>query len=145
MGLGLERRVLGDILPCGKEAYLFCTAGMAEYIESQLHRVRHTEVTCTRADVLPPHLLPQPEGREVIVPSLRLDVLVGAVYNLSRSSADKYFLQQKVFVNGRCIENRAHTVQPGDKISVRGHGRFTAGAPLRRTKKDRLVVPVEVY
>ena len=74
-----------------------------------------------------------------------LDVLVGAVYNLSRSSADKFFLQQKVFVNGRCIENRAHTVQPGDKISVRGHGRFTAGAPLRRTKKDRLVVPVEVY
>lgn len=135
MGLGLERRVLGDILPCGKGAYLFCTAGMAEYIETQLHRVRHTEVTCTRADHLPPHLLPQPEDREVIVPSLRLDVLVGAVYNLSRSSADKFFLQQKVFVNGRCIENRAHTVQPGDKISVRGHGRFTAGAPLRRTKK----------
>ena len=102
-------------------------------------------MTCTRADDLPPHLLPQPEDREVIVPSLRLDVLVGAVYNLSRSSADKFFLQQKVFVNGRCIENRAHTVQPGDKISVRGHGRFTAGAPLRRTKKDRLVVPVEVY
>lgn len=145
MGLGLERRVLGDILPCGKSAYLFCTAGMAAYIETQLHRVRHTEVTCTRADSLPPHLLPQPEDREVIVPSLRLDVLVGAVYNLSRSSADKYFLQQKVFVNGRCIENRAHTVQPGDKISVRGYGRFTAGAPLRRTKKDRLVVPVEVY
>ena len=137
--------MLGDILPCGKGAYLFCTAGMAEYIETQLHRVRHTEVTCTRADHLPPHLLPQPEGREVIVPSLRLDVLVGAVYNLSRSSADKFFLQQKVFINGRCIENRAHTVQPGDKISVRGHGRFTAGAPLRRTKKDRLVVPVEVY
>lgn len=63
MGLGLERRVLGDILPCGKEAYLFCTAGMAEYIETQLHRVRHTEVTCTRADDLPPHLLPQP-GRQ---------------------------------------------------------------------------------
>ena len=127
--------MLGDILPCGKGAYLFCTAGMAEYIETQLHRVRHTEVTCTRADHLPPHLLPQPEDREVIVPSLRLDVLVGAVYNLSRNSADKFFLQQKVFVNGRCIENRAHTVQPGDKISVRGHGRFTAGAPLRRTKK----------
>ena len=145
MGLGLERRVLGDILPCGKGAYLFCTAGMAEYIETQLHRVRHTEVTCTRADHLPPHLLPQPEDREVIVPSLRLDVLVGAVYNLSRNSADKFFLQQKVFVNGRCVENRAHTVQPGDKISVRGHGRFTAGAPLRRTKKDRLVVPVDVY
>ena len=116
MGLGLERRVLGDILPCGKGAYLFCTAGMAEYIETQLHRVRHTEVTCTRADDLHPHLLPQPEDREVIVPSLRLDVLVGAVYNLSRSSADKFFLQQKVFVNGRCIENRAHTVRAGDKI-----------------------------
>ena len=50
MGLGLERRVLGDILLCGKGAYLFCTAGMADYIESELHRVRHTEVTCTRAD-----------------------------------------------------------------------------------------------
>ena len=145
MGLGLELRVLGDILLCGKSAYLFCTAEIENYIQTELHRVRHTEVTCTRADSLPPHLLPRPEEREVIVPSLRLDVLVGAVYNLSRSSADKYFLQQKVFVNGRYIENRAHTVQPGDKISVRGHGRFTAGAPLRHTKKDRLVVPVEVY
>ena len=44
----------------------------------------------------------------------------------------------------RELDKLLHTVQPGDKISVRGHGRFTAGAPLRHTKKDRLVVPVEV-
>lgn len=112
--------MLGDILPCGKGAYLFCTAGMAEYIETQLAPGAPHRGDLHPADSLPPHLLPQPEDREVIVPSLRLDVLVGAVYNLSRSSADKFFLQQKVFVNGRCIENRAHTVQPGDKISRAG-------------------------
>lgn len=145
MGLGIERRVLGDILLSDKSAYLFCTAGMADYIQEQLHRVRHTEVICTLTDTLPTDRLPKPDTKEIIVPSMRLDVFVGAVYNLSRSSADKYFLQQKVFVNGRCTENRAHTVQAGDKISVRGHGRFTAGAPVRRTKKDRLVVPVDIY
>ena len=145
MGLGIRREVLGDIVINENCGYLFCLDTIADYIIENLIQVRHTTVKCELTGNIPTDALPQPESREIIVSSERLDVIVSAVYKMSRSQVLPLFHTEKVFVNGAVKASPSTTVNSGDKISVRGYGRFIYNGVLRTTKKDRLVISVEVF
>ena len=145
MGLGIRREMLGDIIISENCGYLFCIDTIIEYIIDNLTQVRHTTVKCELTDDIPAHVLPQPEYREIIVSSERLDVIVSAIYKMSRSQVLPIFHTEKVFVNGVVKQSPSVIVRTGDKISVRGFGRFIYKGILRTTKKDRLVIGVEVF
>lgn len=145
MGLGIRREVLGDIIICENCGYLFCLDTIADYILENLTQVRHTTVKCEITENIPTDVLPQPEYREIIVSSERLDVIISAVYKMSRSQVLPIFHTEKVFVNGTVKISPSVTVNIGDKVSVRGFGRFIYKGVLRTTKKDRLVIAVEVF
>lgn len=145
MGLGIRREVLGDIIINENKGYLFCLETISDYITQNLTQVRHTTVNCELADNIPTDILPQPENREIIVSSERLDVIVSAIYNMSRSQVLPIFHTEKVFVNGAVKISPSATLNIGDKVSVRGFGRFIYKGVLRHTKKDRLVISVDVF
>ena len=145
MGLGIRREMLGDIIISENCGYLFCLDSISEYITESLKQVRHTTVNCRITESIPDSAVPIPEEEEHIVSSCRLDVLISAVYSLSRSKAQELFEKERVFVNGVMKTSPSFVPNDGDKISVRGFGRFIFGGELRRTKKDRLVVSLSVY
>lgn len=145
MGLGIRREVLGDIIVSGNCGYLFCLDTISEYIIDNLTQVRHTTVKCELTENIPTDVLPQHEYRELIVSSERLDVIIAAIYNMSRSQVLPIFHTEKVFVNGVVKQSPSIIVSVYDKISVRGFGRFIYRGVLRTTKKDRLVIGVEVF
>ena len=145
MGLGIRREVLGDIIISQNCGYLFCLDTMTEYIVQNLTQVRHTTVECCVTDKIPENVLPQPVNNEIIVSSERLDVIVASIYKMSRSQVLPLFHTEKVFVNGTAKTSPSTNVNMGDKISVRGFGRFIYNGVLRRTKKDRLVISVDVF
>ena len=145
MGLGIRREVLGDIIISENCGYLFCLDAIADYIMENLIQVRRTTVECRETDEIPHNALPKPENVELIVSSERLDVIVAAVYNLSRSKALSYFEHERVFVNGKAKTKPSALAGAGDKISVRGFGRFIYNGVLRHTKKDRLVISADVF
>ncbi len=145
MGLGIKRSVIGDILISSKTAYVFCISAMAQFVCDSVSRVARTDVRCEITNSIDREAMPVPKHVEAVVSSLRLDVLVGEVYSLSRNETDKLFLQQKVFENGRLITRRSYIPKEGSKISVRGYGRFVFSGALRQTKKGRTVAALEVY
>lgn len=145
MGLGIRREVLGDIIISENKGFLFCLDTIADYIIENLTQVKHTTVECKITDEIPQNALPQPENIELIVSSERLDVIVAAVYNLSRSKVLPCFEHERVFVNGKAETRASSVVNIGDKISVRGFGRFIYNGVLRHTKKDRLVISIDIY
>ena len=145
MGLGIRREVLGDIIINENCGYLFCLENIADYIIENLTQVRHTTVRCEWTENIPKNALPQPENREIIVSSERLDVIVSAIYKMSRSQVLPLFNTEKVFVNGATKISPSATVNVDDKISVRGFGRFIYKGVLRTTKKDRLVISVDIF
>ena len=145
MGLGIRREVLGDIIISENKGYLFCLETIADYIIENLTQVRHTTVECELTENIPTDILPQPENLEIIVSSERLDVIVSAIYKMSRSQVLPIFHTEKVFVNGAVKTSPSVTVNVNDKVSVRGFGRFIYKGVLRTTKKDRLVIGVEVF
>lgn len=145
MNLGIKREMLGDIIIEDNCGYLFCLDKMSSYIADNLSKVKHTTVKTEIAAVLPEDLNRLPDISNIIVSSLRLDVIICAVYNLSRSSCSKLFKTDKIFVNSKQNENSSYNVKNGDIISVRGFGRFIFEEQIRNTKKDRIVIAIRKY
>jgi RNA-binding protein YlmH len=145
MGLGIRREVLGDIIISENCGYLFCLENITDYIIEILTQVRHTTVKCEITENTPADVLPQPENREIIVSSERLDVIVSAIYKMSRSQVLPIFHTEKVFVNGAVKTSPSAILNIDDKVSVRGFGRFIYKGVLRHTKKDRLVISVDIF
>ncbi|MDE5670080.1 MAG: hypothetical protein K2I14_01260 [Eubacterium sp.] len=145
MGLGIKREVLGDIVIADNIGYIFCLNTIAEYIVGELSKVRHTIVKCSIAEALPDSVVKKPETEQLVAASERLDVIISAVYNLSRSAVKELFIARKIYVNSRLCENFSYTPKINDIISVRGRGRFVYNGVIGKTKKSRNIISVSVY
>ncbi len=145
MHLGIERGTLGDILLDGKTAYLLCKTDIAEYICRELDRVRHTTVQCRIIPEFPPALAARTEPRSVQIASERLDAVIAKLFHISRGDCLTLFHAKKVFLNGAVTESGSHAVKPGDRVSVRGYGKFRYTGVTGTTKKGNLIAGAEIY
>lgn len=145
LNLGIERRQLGDILIDGHIAYCICIREMAEYIVSQLARVRHTSVYGECMECTSFTFSPKTELLEGSVASVRLDSLLAVAFQTSRTKMAPYMEGEKVFVNGRMELSPSFTPREGDLISVRGFGKFRYLGVKNMTKKGRCFVQIEKF
>ena len=144
MGLGVRREVMGDILISDNVGYLFCLESIAPYIIDTLTEVKRTTVRCALSEP-PTALLQPPPITSVVIASERLDAIISAVYQLSRSGGKELIQQGRVFINSRLVQSAAASLYPGALISVRGKGRFVYEGIERETKKGKLRVKVRLY
>ncbi len=145
MGLGIKREKLGDIIVFENTGYMFCHENIAEFILQNLTSVGRAAVKCREKSKLPEGALPKTEPKTIIVSSKRLDGVVAAVYNMSRGKAKGLFEEKRVFVNSVQTENAAYVLKPGDKVSVRGMGKFIFDGERSATKKQNLVLDISKY
>lgn len=145
MNLGITREQIGDIICRENEAFVFAVRETAPFICSELTRVRHTKVT---AEVRPPSQCPcqvNTKAESGSVSSERVDCLAAHVFHLSRSQAQRLIEQEKVFADGRIITSASYTPSSGEKISVRGYGKFRYLGTDGKTRKGRLIARYERY
>lgn len=145
MNLGMERSTLGDIIIIDKTAYLFCTEKMAPYIIDNLNQIRHTHIRCRKAEHVPQSTITKIERKNCLVSSERADSVIAKLYHMSRSQGVELFRAKKVFINGRLNENNSGMLKTGDRVSVRGYGKFIYQGTAYETKKGKLSVEVDVY
>lgn len=145
LNLGIERDCLGDIVIIDNVGYLFCKESIAAFITDELFRVRHTEVTVKEITELPEGELYKTEKLTVQIASERLDAVIARVFSLSREEAQTLFSKRLVFASGREIDSASYSPKEGEKISVRGHGRFIYNGVVSLSKKGKLNVTVEKY
>lgn len=144
LNLGIGREQIGDIHISDNRGYIFCLEGMADYIISNLDRVRHTSISCEYADELP-DIRKEVKDTTVQVPSERVDVVTAKVYKLSRSSAVALISQKKVYINGNLCESTSVTLKSEDIVSVRGYGRYRYKGVAKTTGKGNHVVNVQIW
>ena len=142
LNLGLERDTIGDILIRDKEAYVFVIEGVAELIENDLERVKHTPVVVSRVDEVPEGLFNTGKEELITVPSTRLDAIISKAFHISRSEAKSLFNSEKVFINGRLCKNPETQIHEEDVVSARGFGRFTYAGESHSTRKGNLAVRI---
>ncbi|MEE1056910.1 MAG: YlmH/Sll1252 family protein [Acutalibacteraceae bacterium] len=145
MGLGIKRESVGDILTGNGVAIVFVKDEIKEYVVSQIQKIGNVGVTIEEWDSIELPVKNEFEEINCTVSSARLDSIVSAVVLLSREKSSALIKQGLVFVNAFATENVSYTVKSGDKISVRGKGKFIVGEFSGVTKKGRLKLTVKKY
>ena len=145
MGLGLRRSVLGDVVLCGGNAYVFCLESVAGHIADGLTQVRRTQVRVATAETPPEEAVRPPEPVTVNAASERLDAVVAAVFDLSRAESQRLFEAERVMENGLTARSASAKLEPGTMVSVRGLGRFRFEEVAGETRKGRLRIKVRKY
>lgn len=145
LGLGIDRSHVGDILLEADNAYVFATEEMGPFIAENLMEAGRVPLHCALLSQLPELAPPKGIMRRDTVSSLRLDAIVAAALNLSRTRAVELIERGLVRVNHLPVEKGDARVGQGDMISLRGYGRVAlrqVGAP---TRKGRLPIELECF
>ncbi len=145
LSLGLERTCIGDIIVEDKRAILICLKRVKEMIMQDLVSVRHTTVRID--EIVHTNFIYEPRFDIIrkTVSSVRLDAVIGAAFNLSRSSACRLIESGIVFVNSRLTISNAASLRDGDIISVRHKGRVQLSVSGQKSKKDKTIIEIKKF
>lgn len=137
MNLGLKREIFGDLLVFENTGYLFCLEQIAPFLCENLKRVKHTSVKTEICASLPEGACPKTEEMSVVCPSARADALISAVFSLSRAEGKALVEKEKVSIFGSIVSSPAKEIKEGDRVSVRGYGRFYFDGEEKKTKSGK--------
>lgn len=143
IGLGIDRRKLGDII-INKDNYsFFVKREISDFIEFNLEKIGNNNV---KLNLVKEIEIPKPEYNEFtyIISSLRLDVIISSVLKLSRANAQKIIEQEKVKVNFKKENKPSILLNESDIISVRKYGRFIFDKIEGMSKKKKYIVNVKI-
>ena len=140
--LGIDRKMVGDIFVQDGRIQLITTEEFKRYIKQQLTQIKRTNVSFKEVDLYSLHKVEDKwTERNYTVSSLRLDVVVKTVYQLSRKNATKLIESDRVSLNYAIESDPATQLVEGDLLSTRGYGRckLIANRGLTRKNKIRLI------
>lgn len=146
MGLGVERKKIGDIAVCGDGAYVFAESDIAEYIAGGIDKVANCGVKCS---IVPLDRVTIPEAEYVlldaVVSGMRADAVVGAVCGFSRKKSADYILSGCCSVNHLPISRTDFILKEGDLLSLRGFGRAQIIETGANTRSGRLHIKIKKF
>ena len=140
--------MIGDIFVCNDSCYLFCLKQIEKYILNNLSKVAKTEVNLESLDLYSKEVKSiklNLKHMEVIIPSLRVDVILSEVFCLSRSEVKTKIQNGDLCINAKEMFFVAYEVKHKDIISFRKCGKFKIGNVLRNTKSGKFVLTIDKY
>ena len=142
MALGMDRERYGDFIVSGNRCDMVMLPEAAVTVLSGLSEAGRVPLHLTELEQAPE--IAEPEGTHVrdTVASARLDAILSAAMNLSRTGAADLIRQRRVKVNHMETEKGDRVMKAGDIVSVRGYGRIRVDTIGEPTRKGRL--PVEM-
>jgi RNA-binding protein YlmH len=138
MNIGVKRSKYGDILVKDDKVQFICAAEISDFIEMNLSKIGKSGVKLKMIDEEELEVVPVDyDERNGTVSSLRLDVILAEIYNLSRSKVSPFILQGRVKLNHKVTDQTSAEVMEGDEFSLRGFGRSKLIAVEGMTKKEK--------
>ncbi len=145
IALGLERSCIGDILVENGRAVFFVKSEIIDYFLHSIKKIGKVGVKISEDIVYPlpnSHTFKELRG---VVASVRLDCVVAFLIKTSREKARNLILSGVVNVNYNQVNSSSYKLNEGDKIAVRGSGKFVFDEITAITKKDRLSISCRKY
>lgn len=147
MKLGIKREKFGDIIVRDDGADIIVFAENVEYFASnlaELIRFKKSKISIIEINEIE-EKREKYEDLKIIIPSNRLDNFVSELAKCSRGNAQEILKTGRVFVNGINEEKESKKLQVGDKITIRGKGKFIFESIDRTTRNERIVVNIKKY
>jgi RNA-binding protein YlmH len=144
MGLGITRDCIGDILIFDK-IYIIVISEMTSFLLNNLITIDRASVVVKLVDneVIKSLEVDNYVDENIVVSSLRLDVIVCAITNFSREQAKEYIYLKNVKVNGIIKTDINQLIKIDDLISIHRFGRTILKEIIRKTKKDKYVLLIK--
>ena len=141
LGLGIERKKIGDILITDTIIQWVVKAEISSFIEFHLSKIKRYPVKPERIDSTQLKI-PKPLFNDIIttVSSLRLDSILSSAFHLSRNDAQQFIRRELVSVDFKKEIKPSFFLQEGSLISCRGKGRVFLKEVLGKTKKEKIRV-----
>ena len=146
MSLGIKREKLGDLIIQDSVCYAPVCSDISNYIINNLDKVKNCPCSVTEHDYIA-YDLPERKFQEkvIITTSFRLDGLVSAVCNISRSSSVDLISTGKILVNYFHCSKKDKVIENNDTLTIRGYGKFKIVEIIGSTQKGRLKVVIKQY
>lgn len=144
LGLGIQRKVVGDIGTADGETYAYITKAIIPFVKQNFIRVGnmeiHLEVNHASIRLEPPLYV-----HEIIsVASLRADAIVAQVCHWSRAKAQTAIKQHKIQLNFLELLHFDEQLTEEDILSIRGYGRVKILQIIGKTSRDRQKIEVGI-
>jgi len=141
MSLAINRSVIGDIVVNSDGAFFASCSEFDDFLVDNFTMVGRYNI---RLELLEEIIVNEQKfaEMEIIVSSMRLDVVVSALINASRSKAAEYLEAGFVRLNHAEVKKVSRICRIGDVLSIRKHGRFKIVENKKTTKRGKFVVVV---
>lgn len=142
--LGIERNQFGDILVQGSDIYIFVKTELGAFVMAELKQIARYSLTFAPYEgeiVYEPLLAWQTKT----ISAARLDCIVAACINGSRTKADALIKGKLVKVDHLPLEDSKHLCNNNCTVSIRGYGRFFVKVSHRISRKGRMIVEIGTY
>lgn len=145
LGTGFSRANLGDIITDGSRWQFFIDQTMIKFVKLNMDRVGNINIQLDEKPLEEAiQSLKKWEVEEIILASMRIDLVLARALNLSRNRAKKMISDKKIKINWVEIERPDIEVEEHDIISIRGYGRVQIRQRLGTTRKDNLIVEIGI-
>ena len=145
MALGITRESVGDILVGEGKTVAFVSSDVSRFVLTQVNKIGNVGVSLSEGFAEPLPQLGQKKEFSVTVASTRLDCVVAAICNLSRTQAADKIIDGFVSVNSVGVMKPTLNVKSQDKITVRQKGRFEIDSCDEISKKGRIILKYDKY
>ena len=146
MSLGIKRENIGDIVVCNDGADIITMRQTALFLNENFEKAGNCPI---ETDIAPIDSLRTPESKTEekrdTVASPRLDNIISAAFDISRSSAAQAISEGLIFVNDEAAEKADRQVAEGSKIVLRGKGKVILRKFCGESRKGRLIVIFDKY
>lgn len=145
MALKISRESVGDILIGEGTATAFVTKEVAPLVLDEITKIGKVGIKTFEGIT---GELPKPQSLAEFtdtVASLRLDCVVAAICDYSRSTACEKIELGLVAVNSVATEKITREINSGDIITVRGKGKFIIESVDGKTRKNRNILKYKKY
>ena len=144
--LNISDEMFGDVVIWNNRYFIIILSSIDNYIKSNLISIRNSKVDLIEKD---PYYLKnykqEYEEFNIIVPSIRVDVIVSKIINSSRSNAIEKIKNGDIYLNYELLTKPTYMLKENDIFSIRKYGKYKFLGEINRTKKGSLVIKYLKY
>ena len=144
--LNISDEMFGDVVIWNNRYFIIILSSIDNYIKSNLISIRNSKVDLIEKD---PYYLKdykqEYEEFNIIVPSIRVDVIVSKIINSSRSNALEKIKNGDIYLNYELLTKPIYMLKENDIFSIRKYGKYKFNGIINETKKGNIIVNISKY
>ncbi|MBQ7096192.1 MAG: hypothetical protein IJN80_07090 [Clostridia bacterium] len=145
MATGVRRDCLGDIVARKGVLLMVVAAHIAPFLIENLSKIgnQHVRLNEVYGEIHVPE--PEYQSLRLTVASMRLDAVVAALAKISRDQACQMIEAGSISVNHIPVVKKTKEIFGGDRVVIRGKGKWILDSCDGTTKKGRIVLECKKY